>query len=214
MEVPGCGTSGQWLFKILRGWQSGDELVALYRHMTVIVDPSVIGVEMKIHRFDATTTGGKVGGVWKTDDQHCTSISLVFLAYRAAVHVGGIVRAWDGASTLQNWPFAWRHVEYCCSVINTACVLSYVIPLYLSLILYLAYMSWYGTGRLKISYIWSFCALSWMGTSMSRRNCSSATSTWVLMYLQKWSVLSDDMGRCIIKGNCDSLCLSEHTLEF
>ena len=32
----------------------------------------------------------------------------------------------------------------------------------------------------KISYIWSCCALFWMETSVSRRNCSSATSTWVL----------------------------------
>ena len=42
---------------------SGDELVALSGHIIVIVDPCVIGVEMKIHKFDVSTTGGKAGGV-------------------------------------------------------------------------------------------------------------------------------------------------------
>ena len=64
------------------------------------------------------------------------------------------------------------------------------------------------TNRLKISYIWSCCALSCIGTSMSSRNCPSATSTYVLRYQKKLGVLSNDMGQCIIEGICDFMCLS------
>ena len=168
-------------FKIWRGWWSGVEPVALSRHSIAIGDPCVIGVKIKIYRFDITIMYGKAGGVWKTE--HCASISLMFLVCGAAVHGGGFVRAWNGMAIFQNWPLAWRHFKYCSSVIITTCVSSYVIPIYLSLILYLADMSPCDTVRLKNSYIWSCCALSWIGISVSRRNCSFATSTWVLRYL-------------------------------
>ena len=95
---------------------------------------------------------------------HCTSISWLFLAYSAIMQDGGFVNAWNGTFNLQNFLFAWRHVESCYSVITTACVSSYVIPIYLLLILYWAGMSPCGTGRLKISYIWCCCALSYIGT--------------------------------------------------
>ena len=151
-----------------------------------MADPYVVGVKIKINRFDMITMGGKVGGVWNKDREHCAHISWSFLAYGTIMHDGGFVRAWNGASILQNYPFAWRHVEYCWSVIMTTHVLSYVIPIYLSLISYGGDTSPCGTCRLKISYIWSCCTLSYIGTSMSSKN----------------------MGKCIIEGSCDLMCLS------
>ena len=43
--------------------KSGDEFVALSGHIIVIADPCMVGVEMKIHRFDVLTKGGIVGDV-------------------------------------------------------------------------------------------------------------------------------------------------------
>ena len=45
-------------------------------------------------------------------------------------------------------------------ITTAACVSSYVNPIYLSVILYLADVSPCGTARLKIPYMWSCCALS------------------------------------------------------
>ena len=59
------------------------------------------------------TMGGKVDGVLNTDREYWAYISLLFLAYRANVHVSGFVRAWNGTSTFQNWQFTLRHIEYC-----------------------------------------------------------------------------------------------------
>ena len=39
------------------------ELVALSGHIIVVIDPCMVGVEMKIHRFDVMTMGGKADGV-------------------------------------------------------------------------------------------------------------------------------------------------------
>ena len=121
------GSVWMWHCKQVVIWSGcwrGDELVALSEHIIVIADPHMVGFEMTIHRFDVSTLGEKVGGVWNTDSKHCASISLLFLAYRATVHVSGFVRALNGMSTLQHWPFPWGHVEYCCSVITTVCVQS------------------------------------------------------------------------------------------
>ena len=40
-----------------------------------MADPCMMGVEIKIHRFDLITMGGNEGGVWSIDREHCTSIS-------------------------------------------------------------------------------------------------------------------------------------------
>ena len=145
-------------------------------------DPCVVGVKVRIQSFEMIKMGGNAGGVWNIDREHCTSISSSFFVYRAALHDGGFVRAWNGISILQNWPFALKHVDYCCCVIMNACVLSYVTPLYLLLISYLADTSLCGNGRLKISYIWNCCALSCIGTSISSKNYLSAISMCVLRY--------------------------------
>ena len=145
-----------------------------------MADPCVVGVKIKIHKFDVITMDGNAGGVWSIDREHCASISWSFMLNRAIMLAGGFVKAWNGASLLKYCSFVWRHVEYYCSMITNICVSSYVIPIHLLLILYFPDTSPCGTGRLKISYIWSCCALSCMGTSISSRNCPSATSRCVL----------------------------------
>ena len=47
-----------------------------------------------------------------------------------------------------------------------------------------------------------------MSTSMSSKICSPAINHMCLEMPVKWCLLSDDMGRCIIEGSCDSMCLS------
>ena len=138
--------------------------------------------------------GWNAGGVWNTDRDHCTPIYWSFLAYKAAMHDGGFVRAWNCASMLQNCPFAWRHVEYCCSVIMTACDSSYGTSIHLLSILYWTYTLPCGTGRLKILYIWSCCALFCVGTSMRSTNCPLllphvfwGTSINVVCHLMIWA---------------------------
>ena len=125
MKEPGCGTAGQWLFRICSGCWSGDEFVALSGHIIVIADLCMLGVEMKIHRFDVITMDGKAGGVWNIDSVHSASISLLFLAYTATEHVGGFARAWNGIFTLQKSTICMKehwvllfHDHYClCFVI-------------------------------------------------------------------------------------------------
>ena len=56
---------------------SGDELVTLSGHISAVANPCVVGVEIRIHRFDVTTTGWDVGGVRSTDREHCASIFLI-----------------------------------------------------------------------------------------------------------------------------------------
>ena len=64
------------------------------------------GVEMRIQKFDVIVMDGNADGVWNIDREHCAPISGSFLAYKAEIHDGGLVRAWIGASILQNCPFA------------------------------------------------------------------------------------------------------------
>ena len=62
-------------FRIWSSCWSSDELVALSTHTTVIADPCVVGVQMKIHIFNIITTGGKEVGLWNKTK----SIVLLFL---------------------------------------------------------------------------------------------------------------------------------------
>ena len=100
-----------------------------------MADLNVVDVEMKIYRLDVITMDRNASGVYNIDREHC-------------------------ASNLQNCSFAWRNVEYCCSVITTACVSSYVIPIYLSLISYFTDTSPCGTGRiLDLMYLELLCSV-------------------------------------------------------
>ena len=82
-------------------------LVALSQHIiNIIVDPSVLGFEGMIQRFEATATGTNVCGAWDIYWEHCSLIVWSFLAYRAVIHDGGFRRCWNGVFILQNCLFA------------------------------------------------------------------------------------------------------------
>ena len=151
-----------------------------------------------IQRFEVTATGMNVGGTHDIYREYCFPIAWSFLAYKAVIHDGRFMRSWNVAFILQNCPFACWQVMYCWPVIATAFVSSYMTPIYLCLILYLAGRLLCETGKLKTSHIWTCCALFCMGTSMRSRNCPSAINTCILRYQQKWRVSSEDKGRCII----------------
>ena len=85
-------------FRIWNGCWSSDEFVTLSGQIIVMADSCVAGVKRKIQRFDVIIMGGNAGGLWKRDREHCAPISWSFLAYKAAMHDCGFVRAWNGAS--------------------------------------------------------------------------------------------------------------------
>ena len=49
--------------RMWNGYCNGDELVVLSGQIIVIAYPCMVGVNMKIHKFDIITMGGNVGGV-------------------------------------------------------------------------------------------------------------------------------------------------------
>ena len=65
------------------------------------------------------------------------------------MHVEGFVRVWNILSTLKTGYLHGGMSSTVFSVITSTCVSSYVIPIYLSLILNFADMSLLDTGRLK-----------------------------------------------------------------
>ena len=71
-----------------------------------MANPCMVGVKMKIQRFDVIVMGWNAGGALNTNREHCSPISWSFLACKAATHNDGFVRAWNGASILHNYPFA------------------------------------------------------------------------------------------------------------
>ena len=81
-------------------------LVALSGQTIIIVDPSVLGFEGMIHRFEVTATSMNVCGTLDVNKEHCSPIAWSFLAYRAVIHDGGLMRGWNGAFILQNCLFA------------------------------------------------------------------------------------------------------------
>ena len=60
----------------------GIVLVALSGQIIVIVDPSVLGFEEMIQRFEVTAPGMNVCGTHNIDREHCSPIAWLFLAYR------------------------------------------------------------------------------------------------------------------------------------
>ena len=165
-----------------KGYWRGMVLVALSGQVIVIADASLWGFEGIIQRFEVTAIGTNVYGARDITEEHFSFIALSFLAYRAVIHDGGFVRGWNVAFILQNCLFACWQALYCWSMMATAFVSSYVSPMYLWLILYWVDRLLCETGKLKISYIWSCCALFCMGTSMRNRNWPCAINTCVFRY--------------------------------
>ena len=143
----------------LRMWNvcwSSNEFVTLSGHIIVMANPCVVGVEIKIHRLDVITMGGNVDGVWSIGMEHCALSCRI-----AHLH-----------QDILNTVYLWSN-HLCFIICNSYIfVIDFVFHWYIP--------CW--AGRLKISYILSCCVLSCMGTSMSCRNCSAATSTCVFRY--------------------------------
>ena len=67
-------------------------LVALSGQIIIIVDPSVLGFEGMIQKFEKSVTGMNIYGIWDIDKEHCSQIAWSPLAYRAVIHNGGLMR--------------------------------------------------------------------------------------------------------------------------
>ena len=46
--------------------------------MIIIADPSVLGFERMIKRFEVTATGTNISGTWDIDREHCSPTALSF----------------------------------------------------------------------------------------------------------------------------------------
>ena len=165
-----------------KGCWRGTVLVALSGQIIITVDPSLPGLEGMIQRFEVAATGLNVCGPWDIYRECSSLIAWSFITWMAVTHNGEFVRGWNGVFILQNCPFECWQAMCCWSVIATAFVSSYVIPMYLCLIFYWADRLLCRTGKLKTSYIWSCCALFCKDTSMRSRNCPSAINTCVVRY--------------------------------
>ena len=77
-------------FRIWSVCWNGNEPVALSGQIIVMADPCMVGIKMKIHRFDLTTVGWNEGGVQNIDGEHHMPISWLFFTYRAVMHDGGL----------------------------------------------------------------------------------------------------------------------------
>ena len=60
-----------------------------------MADPCVVGVKMKIHRFDIITKDGNMGSVWNIDREHCASISCSLSVYILPLYM--LVDLWEFA---------------------------------------------------------------------------------------------------------------------
>ena len=54
---------------------SNDELITLSGHIVTMADTRIVGIEIRIHRFDVITMDVNGDGVWNTDKDHYASIS-------------------------------------------------------------------------------------------------------------------------------------------
>ena len=196
----------------LRMWKGcwmGTVLVALSGQIIIIVSASVMGLEGIIQRSEVAATGMNVCGTWDIAKEHFSFIAYSFLANRAVIHDGWFVRGWNGAFILQNCLFACWQAMYCWSMMASAIISSYVTPVYpCTLILYWADRLPCKTGKLKTSYIWSCSALFCMGTLMRSRNHPSAINMCVLKILIEMKGVIRRIGKCIVEGSSDSVCLS------
>ena len=104
------------------------DLVATSGQMRVVL---VIAAEVRIHTFGAIDVGMMILLVFMIWSEHLMLMLTVFLAYKAVIQDGGLVRGCKGVSMLQNCPLASLHMWYWCSEISTAIILSCVIPRYL-----------------------------------------------------------------------------------
>ena len=68
----------------------------------VTVDPSVLGFEGMIHRFEVTAIGTYVHGIRDITKEHCSFIAWSFLAYRVVTDNGRFVRGGNGAFIPEN----------------------------------------------------------------------------------------------------------------
>ena len=62
--------------------------------------------------------------------EHLAVMLGLLLAFRAAMHVGGLARGWKGVQMWQNCPLACWHVSNCVLDSSNPIVASLVIPKY------------------------------------------------------------------------------------
>ena len=108
----------------MEGCWNSDKLVALSGQIILMADPCVMGVEMKIHRFDVVTMGGNAGHVWNIDREslfpgHSWHIGplclLVGLLELEMVHlfckIAHLHESMLSTAGLRSWLFVFHHMS-------------------------------------------------------------------------------------------------------
>ena len=113
------------------GFHSVMDLVVTSEQIRVIPVFSAEGAEVIIHTFGAIDIGIFILLVFLIWSEHFVLMLVVFLAYKAVIQDGGLVRGCKGVLMLQNCQLTSLHMWNWCSEISNAIVLSCVIPRYL-----------------------------------------------------------------------------------
>ena len=90
----------------------------------IIPVDTTVGAEVSIHTLGAISVGMVALFLFPICSKHLFSMPVLFLAYIAAIHDGGLASGKRAVLILKNCLFACEHVMNCCSEISTAFVLS------------------------------------------------------------------------------------------
>ena len=97
VKISGCSTADRDNFSMWKGSWRGTMPLTMSGQIIVIADPCVLGFDRMFQRFEVTAPDMNIHALWDIDKEHCSFIAWWFLAYRAVIHEGWLVRGWKDA---------------------------------------------------------------------------------------------------------------------
>ena len=93
-------------FSICSGCQIAIVSMGFSGHIRLVVSTGAVAGVVSIQTSEVIWVGRAVVVVLHSCSEHLDVMLALVLAYRAAMHVGGLARGWKGVEMWQNWPLA------------------------------------------------------------------------------------------------------------